>query len=119
MTDDPTKPKPPALGPIKVQKAADRPAPPLRRKECSACGRKFPVQEGEKFYLCPACYAKTFQKKKRSGEAQILTHITCSACGAEEYLPFVPTDPAEALCKACFLQRRRERHTGSGHPQRS
>lgn len=118
MSDKPSSSDAPAPGPVKIQKASERKVVEGRVKACAECGRNFTLQEGEKFFLCPRCYTNSFQKKKRPGEAQILTRITCSACGAEEYLTFVPTDPGEALCKACFQAKRRERRPDSHHPKR-
>ena len=48
--------------------------------------------------------------------ARILTHITCAACGAQEYLPFIPEDPAKALCRACFAKERPEHKSAPRHP---
>jgi CxxC-x17-CxxC domain-containing protein len=81
-----------------------------REKICAECGLHFKVETGQKFYLCPDCYRRSFVYKRNGGKeaARILAQITCAACGAQEYLPFVPEDPAKALCRACFAKERPE-----------
>ena len=91
-----------------------------REKICAECGIHFKVESGQKFYLCPDCYRRSFTYKRKGGQytARILTHITCAACGAQEYLPFIPDEPAKALCRACFAKERPEPKAGSRHPHR-
>lgn len=91
-----------------------------REKICSECGVHFRVESGQKFYLCPDCYRRSFVYKRKGGKeaARILTHITCAACGAQEYLPFVPDDPAKALCRTCFAKQRPEPKPAPRHPHR-
>lgn len=91
-----------------------------REKICSECGVHFRVESGQKFYLCPDCYRRSFVYKRKGGKdaARILTHIVCAACGAQEYLPFTPEDPATALCRACFAKVRPEPKPSPRHPQR-
>lgn len=108
------KPKlpPPAAtgGGIRVQKWEALPPNGLRRKNCERCGRTFELAPDEKFFQCRACYeleARRAPAKRKRGTA-ILSLIHCAACGAEEYLDFVPSDPAEALCRACYAKRKRE-----------
>ena len=81
-----------------------------REKICADCGMHFTVETGQKFFLCPDCYRRSFTYKRKGGgeAARILTHITCAACGAQEYLPFVPDDPATALCRACYAKQKPE-----------
>lgn len=124
MTRSGSNPKPldaQAPGTVKVQKRAPAPAPSeTREKACATCGRSFQLKPDEKFFLCPACYKKAYQQpKKRKTGATVLNRIHCSACGAEEYLSFVPTDPAEALCKACFAKLKREQRSALHHTPRS
>lgn len=116
-SDDPKKDGPAnPLGPVKVQKRADRPVPDgSREKACSECQRLFTLQPGEKFYLCPSCYQKSLGPKRPAKGARILTHIKCAACGTEEYISFVPTDPTSALCKACHIKQRREQKAKPRH----
>lgn len=91
-----------------------------REKICAECGLHFKVESGQKFYLCPDCYRRSFTYKRKGGKdaARILTHITCAACGAQEYLPFIPDDPAKALCRACFAKQRPEPKDPPRHPHR-
>jgi CxxC-x17-CxxC domain-containing protein len=91
-----------------------------REKICAECGVHFKVEAGQKFYLCADCYRRSFSYKRKGGKeaARILTHITCAECGAQEYLPFIPDDPAKALCRACFAKQRPEPKPISRHPHR-
>ena len=88
-----------------------------REKICAECGLRFKVETGQKFYLCPDCYRRSFSYKRKGGKeaARVLTHITCAACGAQEYLPFIPEDPAKALCRACFAKDRPEPKAAPRH----
>lgn len=84
-------------------------ADPRREKLCAQCGKGFIVEPGQKFYLCPSCYQRNFKPKRKKAEGtQVLTQITCALCGKREFLPFLPEDPAKALCQACFRARRAE-----------
>lgn len=118
--DIPTNDKPQPLGPVKIQKRADRPPPDgSREKACSECQRLFTLQPGDKYYLCPDCYRKTLTPKRPIKGARILTHIKCAACGTEEYVTFVPTDLAAALCGACHSKQKREQKFPSRHPSKA
>lgn len=81
-----------------------------REKICAECGMHFKIESGQKFYLCPDCYRRSFTYKRKGGQeaARILTHITCAQCGMQEYLPFVPEDPTTALCRTCYAKVRPE-----------
>lgn len=94
---------------VRVTKRATEPDP-RREKACAQCGRDFLLEPGQKFYLCPTCYQKAFKpKRKKAQDTQVLTQITCAACGKREFLPFLPEDPSKALCQACFrLQKAQE-----------
>ena len=91
-----------------------------REKICAECAVHFKVETGQKFYLCPDCYRRSFVYKRKGGPdaARILTRITCATCGAQEYLPFVPDDPAKALCRVCFAKERPEPKSPPRHPHR-
>ncbi len=91
-----------------------------REKICAECGTRFRLDPGKKYFLCPDCYRRSFTYRTRGGQeaARILTHITCARCGAQEYVPFVPEDPAQALCRACFAAERPEPRRASRHPRR-
>ena len=91
-----------------------------REKICAECGIHFRLETGQKFFLCPDCYRRSFTYKRKGGKdaARILTHITCATCGQQEYLPFIPDDPAKALCRACFAKARPEPKPSPRHPHR-
>ena len=91
-----------------------------REKICAECGIHFKVETGQKFYLCPDCYRRSFVYKRKGGQdaARILTHITCATCGAQEYLPFIPDEPAKALCRTCFAKERPEPKSPPRHTHR-
>jgi CxxC-x17-CxxC domain-containing protein len=91
-----------------------------REKICSECGHRFRMDGGKKFYLCPDCYRRSFvYNRGGAGDAaRVLIHITCSKCGSQEYLPFLPDDPAKALCRACFAIERPEPRRPSKHSRR-
>ena len=91
-----------------------------REKICAECGMHFRVETGQKFYLCPDCYRRSFVYKRKGGKevARILTYIVCATCGTQEYLPFVPEDPTKALCRACFAKERPEPKSALRHPHR-
>lgn len=116
------EPAPKAAGVRLTKRTAVAPPDPEapREKICADCGMRFRVEAGQKFYLCPDCYRRSFVYKRKGGKdaARILTHITCAACGAQEYLPFVPEDPAKALCRACYAKERPEPKAPSRHPHR-
>ena len=124
-SDDPASgsptPEVPAAKPaVRLTKRAPVPPPDPkapREKICAECGMHFKVETGQKFYLCPDCYRRSFTYKRKGGKdaARVLTHITCAACGAQEYLPFIPEDPAKALCRACFAKERPEPRPAPRH----
>lgn len=116
---DPAPSRPPVLLTKRAPVAPPDPKAP-REKICSECGVRFRVESAQKFYLCPDCYRRSFVYKRKGGQdtARILTHITCAACGAQEYLPFVPEDPAKALCRVCFAKARPEPKSPPRHPHR-
>ena len=113
----------PKAAPVRLTKrtavAPPDPAAP-REKICAECGIHFKVESGQKFYLCPDCYRRSFVYKRKGGReaARILTHITCAECGAQEYLPFVPEDPAKALCRTCYAKQKPEPKPAPRHPSR-
>ena len=46
------------------------------------------------------------------------TQIICVECGTQEYVDFVPPDPAAAYCLACFSRRKRELQVSKNHKDR-
>lgn len=111
-------PKPPVLLTKRTVVAPPDPKAP-REKICADCGMHFKIESGQKFYLCPDCYRRSFTYKRKGGTeaARILTHITCASCGAQEYLPFIPDDPKTALCRACYAKTRPEQKPNPKHPR--
>ncbi|MBI4911760.1 MAG: hypothetical protein HY823_03400 [Acidobacteria bacterium] len=89
----------------------------LRTKTCDKCGRTFELEPEQKFFLCRDCYEESQRRQhpRKARGTSILTLIRCAQCGGEEYLDFLPADPAEALCKACFTKRKREQKARSTH----
>lgn len=112
-SDEPT----PAAAGVKVVKRQAAEPHGLREKACSQCGRTFQLTPEQKFHLCPRCYQKAQSKRPapRRG-TQVLTQITCAACGTQEYLALVPADPARALCAACHTAARASREPGAPAP---
>ena len=124
-------PQPPRAGPmpsqgpnpngtVRVQKREVMPPIATREKICATCGRTFRLTPEEKYFNCPHCHKKTqpVRKAVRKNEAQILTQITCVECGTLEYVDFVPTDAAAALCAECFSRRKRELQGQKNHKER-
>jgi CxxC-x17-CxxC domain-containing protein len=113
----------PAAPQVRLIKRAPVPAPEedaARDKVCAECGIRFRLEPGKKYFLCPDCYRRSFTYRQRGAReaARILTHITCARCGTQEYVPFVPEDPAQALCRACFAAERPEPKRASRHTRR-
>lgn len=52
---------------------------------------------------CPDCRAK---KKAEFRSNRTETAITCSECGQESTVPFVPRGDAPLLCRDCFAKKR-------------
>ena len=114
----PKAPDPTAPGTVQVQKRQAQAPSGLRTKVCDRCGRSFQLTPEEKFFICRECYEADLkrQQAKRKRGTSILSLIHCADCGAEEYLYFLPSDPAEALCRACYGKKRREQRAGTPHP---
>lgn len=81
---------------------------------CKDCGKQFVWTAGEQeFYQqkgfdnppfrCNDCRSK--RKMERSADRQ-MTKITCSKCGKEDEVPFVPRKGTGVLCRACFAEQR-------------
>lgn len=99
----------PPIPPVKVQKRVDAPRAGLRDKLCADCHRPFTMAEDQKHFLCPACHQRRQTRRPvRKGETRVLIQIKCVECGAQDYLDFVPPDPAKATCRACHLRLKRE-----------
>jgi CxxC-x17-CxxC domain-containing protein len=81
---------------------------------CKDCGKQFVWTAGEQeFYAqkgfnnppfrCGEC--RTKRKAERMSE-RTMTKITCSKCGKEDEVPFVPRKGTGVLCRACFAAER-------------
>jgi DNA-directed RNA polymerase subunit RPC12/RpoP len=100
---------PQSKGAVRVQKRDAEAAPTLREKICAECSKTFTVEAEHKFFICPECYRRRFARKPaRKGETQVLIQIQCVECGAQDYLDFMPNDPANAYCRACYTRKKRE-----------
>lgn len=97
-------------GQIKLQKREASPTSALREKLCATCGRVFELTPDQKFYDCPECYERKHPGRKpfHRKATQILIQIRCIQCGKTEFLDVQPPDPQAALCKLCFMTKRRE-----------
>ena len=87
---------------------------------CRDCGATFTFSEGEQQFFrergyenkpsrCPDCR----QSRRGSGGARrdaraerVMTDVTCTSCGKETQVPFVPTPGRPVLCSDCFSQQR-------------
>jgi len=81
---------------------------------CEDCGAEFAFTASEQeFYQergfdnepkrCPDCRAK--RKSERQSQ-RTETPITCSECGKEDTVPFVPSAGRPVLCRECFAKSR-------------
>ncbi len=81
---------------------------------CMDCGKQFVWTAGEQeFYKskgfdnppsrCPDC--RTRRKTERMA-SRTMTKITCSNCGKEDEVPFVPRKGTGVLCRECFGKNR-------------
>jgi DNA-directed RNA polymerase subunit RPC12/RpoP len=97
-------------GQVKLQKRETAPKISLREKQCATCGRIFELSPDQKFYDCPECYERKHPGRKpfHRKATQLLVQIRCIQCGKTEFLDVQPPDPQAALCKVCFLTKRRE-----------
>jgi CxxC-x17-CxxC domain-containing protein len=81
---------------------------------CKDCSKQFIWTAGEQdFYAqkgfenppfrCPECRAK---RKDERRTTRAMTKITCSKCGREDEVPFVPRKGTGVLCRQCFSEQR-------------
>ncbi len=81
---------------------------------CKDCGNQFTWTAGEQeFYQqkgfenhtfrCQDCRGK--RKTERMQNRQ-MTKITCSSCGKEDEVPFVPRKGTGVLCRECFAKNK-------------
>lgn len=82
---------------------------------CRDCGNQFVWTAGEQEfyqqkgfstpYRCPDCRAK--RKEDRRAQ-RTMTKITCSKCGKEDEVPFLPRKGTGVLCRTCFAEQRQK-----------
>jgi len=96
---------------VKLEKPSLHQKKGLREKCCATCGKPFTLEPGQKFFDCPNCYQKkiSMQKPKKLSGTRVLTQIRCAACGAVEFVAFVPDDLTNVLCGNCFKQAREQK----------
>lgn len=86
---------------------------------CRDCGKQFIWTAGEQeFYAqkgfdnppsrCPE--DRTKRKEERSAQ-RTMTKITCSNCGREDEVPFVPRKGTGVLCRDCFVKQKQGQGT--------
>ncbi|MBK9794886.1 MAG: hypothetical protein IPP58_00010 [Holophagaceae bacterium] len=81
-----SKPTPVLLTKRAAVAAPDPKAP--REKICAECGIHFKVESGQKFYLCPDCYRRSFTyKRKGARKPPGSSPITCATCGPRNTCP--------------------------------
>jgi len=80
---------------------------------CADCGAEFVFEAAEQAFFadkgfsapkrCPNCRSK--KKDERRSNRQF-TKVTCSTCGTETEVPFVPRNDRPVLCRDCFNKER-------------
>jgi CxxC-x17-CxxC domain-containing protein len=81
---------------------------------CKDCGKQFTWTAGEQeFYKQKGFSNPPFRcadcRTRRKTECQSMrqmTKITCSRCGKEDEVPFVPKKGTGVLCRNCFREQR-------------
>jgi CxxC-x17-CxxC domain-containing protein len=77
---------------------------------CQDCGNAFEfTAEEQQFFAekgfqepkrCPNC-----RKAKKDSRRSSFTKVTCSSCGTETEVPFVPKGDRPVYCRACFEEK--------------
>ncbi|MBX9668353.1 MAG: zinc-ribbon domain-containing protein [Candidatus Obscuribacterales bacterium] len=84
---------------------------------CCDCGKNFTFGVGEQAFFaskelvnepkrCPYCRIVT-RAKRRGGEVDKLTEISCSLCGEMTMVPFSPTGFKPLFCINCLVSKGR------------
>lgn len=82
--------------------------------KCVDCGHDFVFTAGEQVFFqqqqfkndpkrCKPCKAK---RASGASAARPETRATCSQCGAQTTVPFLPTQGRPVLCRQCFQAKR-------------
>jgi CxxC-x17-CxxC domain-containing protein len=82
--------------------------------KCVDCGSDFVFTAGEQLFFqqqqfrndpkrCKPCKAK---RASGSSTARPETRATCSQCGSQTTVPFLPTQGRPVLCRHCFQAKR-------------
>jgi CxxC-x17-CxxC domain-containing protein len=82
--------------------------------KCIDCGGEFVFTAGEQLFFqqqhfrnepkrCKPCKAK---RTSGTPHARPETRTTCSKCGAQTTVPFLPTQGRPVLCRHCFQLKR-------------
>ena len=85
--------------------------------KCVECGAEFVFTAGEQMFFadkgfknepkrCKPCKSKRGQAASAGNYQRAETKTTCSQCGKETTVPFVPTQGRPVYCRECFQQRR-------------
>jgi CxxC-x17-CxxC domain-containing protein len=87
--------------------------------KCVECGAEFVFTAGEQMFFadkgfknepkrCKPCKSKRGHGNSTGGGGfqRAETKTTCSQCGKETTVPFVPTQGRPVYCRECFQQRR-------------
>ena len=91
-----------------------------KRLQCVDCGREFIFTAGEQSFFrekgltneprrCRQCKNKQVSQMPSGAgmiSKRIETSVTCSRCGKDTTVPFVPKQGRPVLCRECFQARR-------------
>jgi CxxC-x17-CxxC domain-containing protein len=91
-----------------------------KRLQCVDCGREFIFTAGEQAFFrekrltnepkrCRQCKNQQVAQMPPGNDSnfkRIETPVTCSRCGRETTVPFVPKQGRPVLCRECFQGRR-------------
>jgi len=95
---------------------------------CRDCGQQFIFSAGEQEFFatkglqnepgrCQSCRTsrRTSQGMGggRNSGVREMTSVTCSSCGQEAHVPFVPRNDKPVYCSDCFSKERQRSYSGS------
>jgi CxxC-x17-CxxC domain-containing protein len=91
-----------------------------KQLKCVDCGRAFTFTAGEQHFFrekglnnepkrCKQCKAKQISQLAPTTEKgisyRVEATVTCSRCGKETTVPFVPKQGRPVLCRECYQER--------------